>query len=60
MTAVDPSGGKISLVNPAGGQVHTYTVSTRAGREQLPCVKPGDNVSVVNREVLVASITPKA
>ena len=59
VTAVDPSAGKISLVNPAGGQVRTYAVSTPADREQLSRAKPGDNVTVVNKEVLVVSITPK-
>jgi len=42
VTAVDPAVGKVSLVNPAGGAVRTYTVSTPDGREQLPRVKPGD------------------
>jgi hypothetical protein len=59
VTAVNPAAGTISLVNPAGGQIRTYTVSTPADREQLPRVKPGDNVTVVNREVLVVSIAPK-
>lgn len=60
VTAVDPAAGKIWLVNPVGGQVRSYTVSTSAGREQLPRVKPGDNVTVVDKEVLVVSITPKS
>jgi hypothetical protein len=48
VTAVNPAAGTVSLVNPAGGQICTYTVSTPADREQLPRVKPGDNVTVVN------------
>ncbi|MBV8411445.1 MAG: hypothetical protein JOY64_27710 [Alphaproteobacteria bacterium] len=60
VTAVDPSAGTIALVNPAGGQIRTYSVSTPADREQLPRVKPGDNVTVVNHELLVVSISPKA
>lgn len=60
VTAVDPAAGTISLVNPAGGQVRTYAVSAAAGRAELPRIKPGDKVTVINREVLVASIAPKA
>ncbi len=33
VTGVDTAGGKISLVNPAGGQVRTFNVATPAGRE---------------------------
>jgi len=60
VTAVDPAAGKVSLVNPAGGAVRTYTVSTPEGREQLPRVKPGDYLTAIDKEVLVVSITPKA
>src|SRR5262249_3385156 len=60
VTAVDPAVGKVSLVNPAGGAVRTYTVSTPDGREQLPRVKPGDYLRAIDKEVLVVLITPKA
>jgi len=60
VTAVDPAAGKISLVNPAGGPVRTYTVTTPEGREQLPRVKAGDYVTAIDTQVLVVSITPKA
>ena len=60
VTSVDPAAGKVSLVSPNGGMVRTYSVTTPEGREQLPRVKPGDNVTAINREVLVVSITPKA
>ena len=59
VTGVDPAAGKISVVNPAGGQVQTYSVTTQAGREQLPRVKPGDNLTAIDRDVLVMAITPK-
>jgi hypothetical protein len=60
VTSVDPAAAKISLVDPAGGEVRTYNVANEEGRAQLPRVKPGDNLTVVNADVLVIAITPKA
>jgi hypothetical protein len=60
VTAADPAAGKVSPVNPAGGAVRTYTVSTPEGREQLPRVKPGDYLTAIDKQVLIVSITPKA
>jgi hypothetical protein len=60
VVGVNPAGGTISLVNPSGGEVRTYNVTTPAGREQLPRVKIGDSLTAINTQVLVASITPKA
>ncbi len=59
VTGVDTAGGKISLVNPAGGQVRTFNVATPAGREQLPRIKTGDYLTAIDSEVAVVSITPK-
>ena len=60
VVGVNPAAGTISLVNPAGGAVRTYNVTTPAGREQLPRVKAGDSLTAINTQVLVVSITPKA
>ena len=60
VTAVDPANGKVSLVNPAGGPVRTYSVTTDEGRRLLPQVKPGDYVTAIDKQYLVAAITPKA
>ena len=49
----------ISLVNPAGGEIRTYNVSTAEGRAQLPRVKPGDSLTAINSSVAVIAITPK-
>ena len=59
VTAVNPSAGTISLVNPAGGEVRTYNVTTPEGRAQLPRVKPGDSLTAINSSVAVVAITPK-
>ena len=60
VTAVNPSAGTISLVNPAGGEVRTYNVTTPEGRAQLPRVKPGDSLTAINSSVAVIAITPKS
>lgn len=59
VTAVNPSAGTISLINPGGGEVRTYNVTTPEGRAQLPRVKPGDSLTAINSSVAVIAITPK-
>ena len=49
----------VTAVNPAGGEVKTFNVDTAAGREQLPRVKPGDALTMINSSVAVIGITPK-
>ncbi len=58
VTAVNPAANTISLVNPAGGEVKTFNVDTAAGRAQLPRVKPGDSLTVINSSVAVIGISP--
>ena len=60
VTAVNPTAGTISLINPGGGEVRTYNVTTPEGRAQLPRVKPGDSVTAINSSVAVIAITPKS
>ena len=59
VTAVDPRANTITLAKPGGGAVRTYNVTTPAGREQLPRVKPGDGLTEINNRVAVVLITPK-
>ena len=59
VTGVDPAAGKISLVNPGGGEIRTYNVATAEGRAQLPRVKPGDTLTAINSSVAIIAITPK-
>ena len=59
VVSVNPAGNTITLVNPGGGEVRTYDVTTDAGRQQLPRVKQGDNLTELNSRLVVASITPK-
>jgi hypothetical protein len=56
---VDPAANTITLVNPGGGEVRTYDVTTDVGRQQLPRVKQGDSLTEINSRLVVAAITPK-
>jgi hypothetical protein len=60
VVGVDPAANTITLVNPSGGEVRTYNVTTDIGRQQLPRVKRGDSLTEINSKVSVASITPKS
>jgi VCBS repeat-containing protein len=60
VVSVNPAGNTITLVNPGGGEVRTYDVTTDAGRQQLPRVKQGDSLTELNSRIVVASITPKS
>lgn len=59
VVSVDPAANTITLVNPGGGEVRTYNVSSEMGRQQLPRVKPGDSLTEINSRLVVATITPK-
>lgn len=59
VTAVNPAANTISLVNPNGGAVRTFSVASPTGRDQLSRVKPGDSLTAINSVVAVVSITPK-
>jgi hypothetical protein len=60
VVSVNPAANTITLVNPGGGEVRTYDVTTDAGRQQLPRVKQGDNLTEINSRLVVAAITPKS
>jgi hypothetical protein len=60
VVSVNPAANTITLVNPGGGEVRTYDVTTDAGRQQLPRVKQGDSLTELNSRLVVASITPKS
>lgn len=59
VTGVNASAGTISVVNPAGGEVRTYPVTTAEGRAQLSRVKTGDKLTAIDTQVLVVAVTPK-
>ena len=59
VTGVNPSAGTISVVNPNGGEVQTYSAASAEGRAQLPRVKTGDKLTAIDTSVLVVAISPK-
>lgn len=60
VVSVDPAANTITLVNPGGGEVRAYDVTTDIGRQQLPRVKRGDSLTEINSRLVVASIKPKS
>jgi hypothetical protein len=60
VVGVDPAKNTITLVNPSGGEVRTYDITSDAGRQQLPRVKRGDSLTEINHRIGVVSIKPKA
>jgi hypothetical protein len=60
VTAVDPAANKISLVDPGGGQIRTFSVDSATGRTNLPRVKPGDSLTSISTDIVAVSLTPKS
>jgi hypothetical protein len=60
VTAVDAAGDKISLVDPAGGQVRTFAVENAAARANLSRVKPGDSLTAISTDIVAVALTPKS
>lgn len=60
VVGVDPAANTIALVNPGGGEVRTYSVTTDIGRQQLPRVKRGDSLTEINSRLVVAEIMPRS
>lgn len=60
VTAVDAAGGKISLVDPGGGQIRTFSVENAAARDNLSRVKPGDSLTSISSDIAAVSLTPKS
>ena len=49
----------ITLVEVAGGQVRTFNVNEPAARAALPRVKPGDFLTIIEKQLLVAAVVPR-
>jgi hypothetical protein len=59
VTAVDPAAKTISLVDPAGGQVRTFTVQDAAAQANLPRVKTGDALTAIETDIVVVSLAKR-
>jgi hypothetical protein len=60
VVAVDPAAKTISLVNPNGGAVHTFTVSDAVAQAQLPRVKAGYKLTIIDLQAVIGAIEKKA
>ncbi len=49
----------ITLVNAAGGEVRTFDIMDPTARAMLPRVKPGDFLTAIDRQTLIATIARK-
>jgi hypothetical protein len=60
VVAVNPGANTISIVKPGGGQIRTVGVTDAAAQKDLSRVKPGDKLTVIDTQVLFATIERKA
>jgi hypothetical protein len=60
VTAIDTAGNRISLVEPGGGRIRTFSVDSAAGRQNLSRVKPGDSLTAISSDIVAISLTPKS
>jgi hypothetical protein len=56
VVAVDPEANTISLVDPSGGLVHVIHVKRPAAQAQLASVEPGDRITAIFRDIVVALV----
>ena len=59
VVAANPSANTISLVSPAGGEIHTFDVTTPEGRSRLNLVKPGDKLTIAFTNYVFGAVTRK-
>ena len=57
--ATDLQANSMTLVPAGGGEVHNRNIVDPTARATLPRVKPGDSLTVIERETLVAEIAPR-
>ncbi|WIM14353.1 hypothetical protein [Enhydrobacter sp.] len=58
VVGVDLATNKVSLVDSAGGEVHTYAATEVATQDMLKKIKPGDTVIGLRTPLMVTAITP--
>jgi hypothetical protein len=59
VVSTDTQANTITLVDAAGGQVYTYSVNDPAARTELGRVKPGDFLTMIDQQILVAGVVSK-
>ncbi len=59
VVGTDVQANTIRLVEVSGGEIRTYNVNDPNARAALPRVKPGDYLTIIERQVLIGTIVPK-
>ena len=59
VVAVDPAAETITMVEPNGGAVHTFSVTDAAAQAQLPRIKPGYKLTIIDLQAVIAAIEKK-
>lgn len=58
VVGVNPAAHTVSVVNPDGGEVRTFTVKNPDYQSMLPSVKVGDTITAVVSEAVVLAVEP--
>ena len=58
VVGINPVAHTISLVNPAGGEIRTFTVKDPQYQQTMNMLKVGDTITAVISEALVAAVEP--
>lgn len=58
VVGVNPSAHTLSLVNPAGGEIHTLNVKSPEYQSMLPQIKVGDEITAVISEAVAVAVEP--
>ena len=59
VVAVDPAAGTISMVDPNGGAVHTFSATDAAAQAQLPRIRPGYKLTIIDLQAVIGAIEKK-
>ena len=59
VVAANPAAKTISMVDPNGGEVHTFSVTDAVAQAQLPRIKPGYKLTVIDLQAVIGAIEKK-
>jgi hypothetical protein len=60
VVAIDPAAKTISIVDANGGAVRTFSVADKVAQAQLPRLRPGYKLTVIDSQAVVAAIEKQA
>jgi hypothetical protein len=59
VVAANPAAKTISMVDPNGGEVHTFSLTDAVAQAQLPRIKPGYKLTVIDLQAVIGVIEKK-